>query len=221
MSRATIRAWASGTADELDQKLVAKRRKIVEIRRLASDVSLRRLVRNRRGDQPARSLAIPARRTVGPALPFACGLRPCRFVIKLDQNVLRELEPERTRAADVGDRLDLGASERPRLAKCLLRKRPAGQKRLRPGQPEHRRPDPAVSDRGRLDSLTAPPETNARAKGGDVHFLAFGDLVELDDFVGRRERDQHAGDDLVGREDGQLRPRVKLLDGHAPGCRAR
>ena len=70
------------------------------------------------------------------------------------------------------------------------------------GAAEHGRPDAAVGDRGRLDLLAVPLDPNARAKRGDVHLLALGDLVELDDLVAAwLQRDQHSGDDLVGCDD--------------------
>ena len=57
-------------ADKLDQKLVAKRRKIIEVDRLARDVASCGLVVSRRGDRPRSVFAMPGDR--GSA-------RPCRL----------------------------------------------------------------------------------------------------------------------------------------------
>ena len=106
-------------------------------------------------------------------------------MIELDQDVLGELQAELARAADVGDRLDLGAGHRfpPREMSPPTNGRPARNASVA-RQPEHGRPDAAIGDRGRLDPFAVPADPNGRAKGGDVHFLALGDLVELDDLVG-------------------------------------
>ena len=151
------------TADKFDQELIAKRGQIVEIPGPAGDVAAGRLVWSR-PDYRRTGRRDTGRRRRGPGLAVGKRARFGRLTIELEQDGLREPQAVRTRPADVGNRLDLGACPDSRLAKCRLRERPPDETRLRRGQPEDGRANTAIGDRRSFDQRAAPADPNPARK---------------------------------------------------------
>src|SRR5258707_11485884 len=138
-------------------------------------------------------------------MPSSCHFRLLKFaagtvVVELPQDVLRQLKAEVPRAAHVGNRLNLPASLLPSLLKTLFRKKFTLQKSLRGWQTHHGWRHAGIGDERPRDNRTGPFDPDAGAERGNVQVVPFGDLVQLQQFVRGRQRNEHASNDLVSRK---------------------
>src|SRR5207248_2858624 len=107
-----------------------------------------------------------------------------------------QLQAEIPRAAHIGDWLDLRSGHVSGLLEGLCAEKLTLQKSLRDRQTNHSRRHAGVSDKRPRDDGAGSLDPDASAKGSDIQVVPLGNLVQFQQLVPRRQRDENTSNDL-------------------------